>query len=943
MGKVPAWGSPGEFRRDCLPRGGSDVRGLFRFREFFTVGRGYGIFVTSVPKEFSMSAVIVPEHSRPLLEAISSGRSFELDGFVFVADGDWLMAIGYPLEGEFSESRFEAALEEAVRRVKPSDCFAIAPRMPEQLREHVEDRDVYYVLDASAPVPSRLRGPVRHARERLTVDETREFTPEHRRLWAEFLSRIPLPPRIRQLYSGTAAALRGGADLRLLNAWDAEGQLAACLLLDYSLPQAVSYVLGAHSKTHYVPHAPDLLFAEMLERARAEGKQTILLGLGVNEGITRFKKKWGGVQSAPYELAVWQPAAGLTGKGGFLDMAAYLAISIGSSSSSYEMSRWKFFDSLPQQRPCAMLWRLDKNGRTSWIGGSAHFFCYSFEHSLRRLFENVDTVLLEGPIDSDSMDEVARIGRSPEPDAPRVAQFLSEEDIRRLERMVYGPEGFWARLVGVQQERSIDVRRVLAESRQWYAFFSLWTSYLERNGWTNSVDLEVWNIALDMGKSVMGMESLAEQIASLESAPMPRIVKFMKECSFWPKLMKSNCSRYLAGDLMGMMGTSAEFPTRTGTIISVRDQRFRERMRPYIERGGTAVFVGSAHMINLRQMLAEDGFTVTRVLPTWKHRFSAWIRRDDSVVLPGNPDAPVWEKAPENVRSSALRSEAFGHRAEHAAAAHGPTSGRALADLGVRAVVPEQIPAYVRAVSGRTLRSCEGFAAWTTEDSCTLVAFPAQDELACCGIHTPAYAERLEKAVACALAMPNLRRITVLAPVVPDCAPDRAVVERDAWWCVNLPHEPGQKLRNMLNRARREAVISVESWGPEHAALVDHYLKVRTLAPGTRHIFGRIGDYVEHSPEAVLFAARSASGGLLAMAVGDYSALSTAFYMFAFRQDDCPPGVSDALVRALADEAERRGQSVLNLGLGIDGGITFFKKKWGAFASMPHLETSWMV
>ena len=891
-----------------------------------------------------MPAAVVPEHSRRLLEAISAGRSFELDSHIFVTADDWLMAIGYPQEGEFSVERFEAALEEAERRVRPSDCFAIAPEMPEKLKEHVQDRDVYYTLDAFAPVPARLRGPVRHARERLTVDETRQFTPEHRRLWAEFLGRIPLPPRIRQLYSGTAAALEGEADLRLLNAWDAEGQLAACLLLDYSLPEHVSYVLGAHSKTHYVPHAPDLLFAEMLERARTEGKKTVLLGLGVNEGITRFKKKWGGVRDVSYELAVWQPAAGLTGSGGFFDMAAYLAISIGSSSGSYEMSRWKFFDSLPQQRPCAMLWRLDKNGRTSWIGGSAHFFCYSFEHSLRRLFENVDTVLLEGPIDSDSMDEVARIGRSPEPDAPRVSRFLSEEDIVRLEHMVYGPEGFWARLAGVQQERTIDVRRVLAESRQWYAFFSLWTSYLERNGWTNSVDLEVWNLALDMGKSVMGMESLAEQIASLESAPMPRIVKFMKECSFWPKLMKSNRSRYLAGDLMGMMGTSAEFPTRTGTIISVRDQRFRERMRPYIERGGTAVFVGSAHMINLRQMLAEDGFTVTRVLPTWKHRFSAWIRRDDSVVLPGNPDAPVWEKAPaENVRSSALRREGAASRTGRTVASHGPSSGRALADLGARALVPEQIPSYVRAVSGRTLRSCEGFAAWTTADSCTLVAFPAQDELSSCEIHGAAYAERLERAVACALAMPGLRRITVLAPTIPGAAPEQAVVERDAWWCVNLPHVPGQKLRNMLRRARREAVVAVEEWGPEHDALVDHYLKVRTLAPGTRHIFGKVGAYVRSSADALLFAARNASGDLLAMAVGDYSALSTAFYMFAFRRDDCPPGVSDALLEALADEAVRRGQNVLNLGLGIDGGITFFKKKWGAFEAMPHLETSWTV
>ena len=889
-----------------------------------------------------MSSVVVPEHSRPLLEALSAGRSFELDSHVFVADGDWLMAIGYPLEGAFSVSRFEAALNEAIRRVRPADCFAIAPEMPEMLKAFVQDRDVYYELSASADVPSKLRGPVRHARERLVVDETREFTAEHRRLWSEFMGRIPLPPRIRQLYSGTASALGGGADLRLLNAWDAEGQLAACLLLDYSLPRSVSYVLGAHSKTHYVPHAPDLLFAEMLERARAEGRETILLGLGVNEGITRFKRKWGGRVCANYELAAWQASETGGGKGALFDVAALLALNMGRTSSGREVSRWKFFDTLPEQRPCAMLWRLDKNGRTSWIGGSAHFFCCSFEHSLRRLFEHVDTVLLEGPIDSESMDEVARIGRSPEPDAPRVSQFLSEEDVRRLERMVYGPEGFWARVAGLQKKRSVDVRQVLSESRQWYAFFALWTAYLERNGWTNSVDLEVWNLALDMGRSVMGMESLAEQIASLESAPMPRIVKVMKECSFWPTLMKSNRSRYLAGDLMGMMGTSAEFPTRTGTIISVRDQRFRERMRPYIERGGTAVFVGSAHMINLRRMLAEDGFTVTRVLPTLRHRFVAWIRRDDSVVLQGNPDAPAWEKAPQNVRSHALTREASASH-QSVRATHGPQSGRALADLGARAVVPEQIPSYVRAVSGRTLQSCEGFAAWTTTDSCTLVAFPAQDELSSCGIHTAAYEERLERAVSCALAMPELRRITVLAPTVPASAPERAVIERDAWWCVSLPHEPGQKLRNMLRRASREAGIRMETWGDDHAALVDHYLKVRTLSPGTRHIFGRVGQYVSRCPDACLFAARDASDRLLALAVGDYSALSTAFYMFAFRRDDCPPGVSDALVQALAEEAVRRGQTVLNLGLGIDGGITFFKRKWGAFEFMPHLETSWTV
>ena len=224
-----------------------------------------------------MSApVVVPEHSSLLLEALSAGKSFTLNNYLFVAGDDWLMAIGYPLEGEYSTAHFEKALGEALRKQSPSDCFAIAPTMPDLWKKHIQDIDIYYSLNADSDVPSKLRGPIRKARQYLHVDETKKFSPEHRKLWAEFLGRIPLPPRIRQLYSGTAAALQGSADLRLLNAWDTEGRLAACLLLDYSLPHHVSYILGAHSKSHYVPHAHDLLFAEMLERARNEEKTSCL-------------------------------------------------------------------------------------------------------------------------------------------------------------------------------------------------------------------------------------------------------------------------------------------------------------------------------------------------------------------------------------------------------------------------------------------------------------------------------------------------------------------------------------------------------------------------------------------------------------------------------------------------------------------------------------------
>ena len=67
-----------------------------------------------------MAAYVVPEHSRSLLEALSGGTAFDIDGYLFVAGEDWLMAIGYPQVGEAETARLEKALQEAVRRTGAS-------------------------------------------------------------------------------------------------------------------------------------------------------------------------------------------------------------------------------------------------------------------------------------------------------------------------------------------------------------------------------------------------------------------------------------------------------------------------------------------------------------------------------------------------------------------------------------------------------------------------------------------------------------------------------------------------------------------------------------------------------------------------------------------------------------------------------------------------------
>ena len=351
-----------------------------------------------------LARAVVPEHSAPFMQAVSGGRVLMVDHFVFYAAEDWLMAIAYPLRdgGEYSHQRFEAALSGALRETGATACFAVGPDLPPRLADNVLERDVFYTLPADAPVPPRLRSPVRKARERLRIDETREFGPQHRRLWAEFMGRAVLRANVRELFARTPQMLAAeGADVRLLNAWDGD-RLVACLVLDYSTPAFVSYIVGARSRNHPVPHAGDALFAVMLEKARAAGCDFVQLGLGVNEGITRFKRKWGGTPQLSYVMAQWQERPRADVHKVVLDELMQALV----ERSDEGLSKRQILDRLPDQRPFAMLWELEKQGRRSWICGTAHFFCYSFADSFRRLFRKVDTVIFEGPLDAESMAQV---------------------------------------------------------------------------------------------------------------------------------------------------------------------------------------------------------------------------------------------------------------------------------------------------------------------------------------------------------------------------------------------------------------------------------------------------------------------------------------------------------------------------------------------------------
>lgn len=586
----------------------------------------------------------VPEHSVPFMAGLSGGRPLILNDYLFFVGEDWITGVGYPLAAgpepaEYDLNAFVLAADlvgdTLAARQKGAgkdslDMFAVAPSLPAEavrgLGGEISEEDRFYTLPASAEVPGPLRRLVRKAEAALRVDESAEFTGAHRRLWSEILTKADMRPNVREMYAKTGRLMQQNVPgLSLLNAWDAEGNLAAALLVDSAPEKFCSYVIGAHSRRHYTAYATDLLFARLLAKARALGKEYVHLGLGVNEGILRFKKKWGGREDLPFVMASWKHSIKPEGlKDAVGDFFENLAKAGGAG-----LSKQQIFNSLPPQRPYAMLWELEKNGRISWIGGTAHFFYYSFTMHFEKLFERVDNVIFEGPMDEESMAWFERSGRTRQPGDPDILSRLTERELNDLKRVVQGPQSkFVRRLQGTGQPPPLDVEYYLANYRPWYAFFSMWTAFLERQGWKQSVDLDAWNLAHERGKAVIALETHEEQMASLGSVPPDRIINFFRQCKKWPAFSRNNMRSYLRGDLGGMYGTSTEFPTRgVRGVFSVRDVRFTERMLPFVERGRSITFVGSAHLLGMRGLLREAGVKVTKVYPSRGHRLKCGIYR----------------------------------------------------------------------------------------------------------------------------------------------------------------------------------------------------------------------------------------------------------------------------------------------------------------------------
>lgn len=255
-----------------------------------------------------------------------------------------------------------------------------------------------------------------------------------------------------------------------------------------------------------------------------------------------------------------------------------------------------------------------------------------------------------------------------------------------------------------------------------------------------------------------------------------------------------------------------------------------------------------------------------------------------------------------------------------------------LAHVTSRAVMPDQLIPYVHSVSGLDSIMLGECVFHRGGDQGVLVAYPVSD---------PLNKAAAEESLRLARQQRGLAQLSVLAPFPLD---GMANLKEDTYWQLSLPPPPASvKLRNMLRRAAREVAIDarggVGAWTADHESLALSFCQRKHPLPeGMDWLFSHLGAYLAAAEGALLFSARDTQGKLVGLAVGDFTPFATAFYMFACRSEHSPPGTADALLQAIATEASLRGHRRLNLGLGIDAGIEFFKKKWGACPYLPLVE-----
>jgi hypothetical protein len=283
--------------------GGSCVRTATWYGDFDTVAaEDDETMLSRRERDLIYEHAYVPEHLPDYVQSVSGAEPFLHEGHVCFVQSGHLVFVGYPvLDDGVSTAE---AYESACSRFRPA-TVAVIGRNIWVAGSAVEPQpnDSYFRLDLPlAALKPDLAYMVRRATREVQVCEG-IFGEEHRQLVEFFIGQRVLSQAYCDIFRRLPSYLALSSTGRLLEARRGD-ELAAFNIVDMGSAKYAFYLFNFRSLTPKVPGASDLLFYEMARLAQAEGKGALNLGLGISDGVRRFKEKWGAVPFLPYASAL---------------------------------------------------------------------------------------------------------------------------------------------------------------------------------------------------------------------------------------------------------------------------------------------------------------------------------------------------------------------------------------------------------------------------------------------------------------------------------------------------------------------------------------------------------------------------------------------------------------------------------------------------------------
>lgn len=263
------------------------------------------------------------------------------------------------------------------------------------------------------------------------------------------------------------------------------------------------------------------------------------------------------------------------------------------------------------QEANSLLWKVTGKDITkpSYLFGTIHLLPeddYFFNEKMQSALSEAEVLALEVDMNVSMSDQMKMAGEMIMPDGKSWADYMTEEEYAAVKSAFVDSLGI--------KEKKVDK---YSKIRPIYVSGIILTELL---GKVKMYEKELTSLAKKEKKTIIGLETLAEQMEIVSSIPVEDQVEDMKTTTAsmlreYNKMLKAYTSQNL--EELGKVATETEgFDKMEGKLLVERNQRWIQEMESLLAKQSTFYAVGAMHLIGkdgLIQKLKRAGYTVEAV------------------------------------------------------------------------------------------------------------------------------------------------------------------------------------------------------------------------------------------------------------------------------------------------------------------------------------------